>query len=356
MPIDSKFYTHPSDRAALGALKAIPGFHQLMKAFMGAWNEKLLRVENMSSYLRINERQMKKYYDMLPPICDRLGIDIPDLYVKLDVEPNAYTYGDTKPFIVIHSGLLERFPDELIETVIAHECGHIACHHTLYTTMGNMLLNGAAYLASGFAVGSLITESLLTAFYYWMRCSEFSADRAAMICGDGPEKIARMCMYFAGYNPDFSDEADLDAFMEQAKDYREMMSDSKVNKLMEFYLYRLNNHPLNSVRAYEAKQWAETENARNIFDYLDNGKVEAIGSILIPVPESSKKMVGKDYKVVCSMFEEAGFTNVSVFETPTNDRFKKSGTVLEVNLNGNTAFGDDEWFPANSFVSIRYKA
>ena len=39
MPIDSQFYTHPSDRAALKALKAIPGFHQLMKAIMSIWNE-----------------------------------------------------------------------------------------------------------------------------------------------------------------------------------------------------------------------------------------------------------------------------------------------------------------------------
>lgn len=29
-----------------------------------------------------------------------LGNDIPDMYLTLDVVPNAYTYGDTKPFIV----------------------------------------------------------------------------------------------------------------------------------------------------------------------------------------------------------------------------------------------------------------
>lgn len=356
MSIDSKFYIHPSDRAALAALEAIPGFHQLMKWFMSVWNERLFKVQNMSSYLRISDRQMKKYYDMLPPICERLGIDIPDMYVEMDVQPNAYTYGDSEPFIVITSGLLERFPDELIETVIAHECGHIACHHTLYTTMGRIILNGAAYAASGFAIGGLITESLSIAFCYWMRCSEFSADRAAIICGDEPDKIARMCMYFAGYDPRFSEKADLNEFMEQAKDYREMMTDSKVNKLMEFYMYRFNDHPLNSVRAFEAKEWSETENAKNIFDYLDNGKEEALNSIMIPVPESSKKMIGQDYKKVRNMFENAGFNNVSVFEIVSNDRFKKPGTVLEINLNGKTSFADDEWFPANSVVSIRYKA
>lgn len=77
---------------------------------------------------------MPEIYNMLSPICEKLGIDIPEIYLELDVVPNAYTYGDTKPFIVITSGLLETMPMELLPTVIAHECGHIACHHTLYTT------------------------------------------------------------------------------------------------------------------------------------------------------------------------------------------------------------------------------
>lgn len=90
----------------------------------------------MSTNLRLDEKQIAKYYNMLPPICTKLGIDVPELFVELDVHPNTYTYGDTKPFIVITSGLFETLPDELIPTVLAHECGHIACHHTLYTTMG----------------------------------------------------------------------------------------------------------------------------------------------------------------------------------------------------------------------------
>lgn len=39
MELDSKLYLHDSDKAALAALKAIPGFTQLMRAFMKVWNE-----------------------------------------------------------------------------------------------------------------------------------------------------------------------------------------------------------------------------------------------------------------------------------------------------------------------------
>ena len=175
--VNANLYMHESDKAALKALKAIPGFTQVLKAFMSVWNERQFRIANMSSKLRLSEKQMSKYYNMLPPICEKLGIEVPELYLELNVNPNSYTSGDTKPFIVITSGLLETLPDELIPTVLAHECGHIACHHVLYSTMGRMILNGVLMASGG--LSSLITTPLKMAFSYWMRCSEFSADRVA---------------------------------------------------------------------------------------------------------------------------------------------------------------------------------
>lgn len=355
MSIDSKFYLHPSDRAALKALKAIPGFQQLMKFFMSIWNEKLFRIENMSSNLRVNDNQMKKYYDMLPPICDKLGIEIPELYIKMDVQPNAYTYGDTKPFIVLTSGLLERFPDDLVATVIAHECGHIACHHTLYSTMGRILLNGTLTATSGLGAAQLISESLSIAFYYWMRCSEFSADRAAIICDGGSEDITRMCMHFSGYDPRFNEEPNLEEFMSQAQDYSSMMTDSKVNKLLEFYMYKSIDHPLNSVRSFEAKKWADGEDAKRVFDYLENGQSEILDTFLLPVPDSAKKLCGQDREDVKNQFLDAGFENITEVEEYSRDKLKRRNSVLAVSINGNSAFADNDWFPANSPVNIHYK-
>ncbi|MDO5439790.1 MAG: M48 family metalloprotease, partial [Erysipelotrichaceae bacterium] len=126
MAINPNVFIHNDDRAALEALKAIPGFSSLTKSFMRSWNEKLMYINNMSTYVRLSEKQLPRYYAMLPPICEKLGIEVPDLFLKLDVVPNAYTYGEEKPFIVLTSGLLETIPEELLPTVLAHECGHIA--------------------------------------------------------------------------------------------------------------------------------------------------------------------------------------------------------------------------------------
>lgn len=100
-------FLHESDKAALKALKSIPGFTTVFKAFMNVWSERQFRIQNMSSKIKLSEEQMPKYYNMLSPICEKLNIDIPELYLELNVIPNAYTYGDTKPFITITSGLLE---------------------------------------------------------------------------------------------------------------------------------------------------------------------------------------------------------------------------------------------------------
>lgn len=257
-------YIHESDRKALKALKAIPGFATIMKKFIKVFNEKEYRILNLSSNIRIDENQMPEIYNMLPPICEKLGIDIPEIYLELDVVPNAYTYGDTKPFIVITSGLLETMPMDLLPIVIAHECGHIACHHTLYTTIANLLISGANSVASYFGLGGVLSLPLQVALYHWERCSELSADRAAALYDGTDKNIIEMCMRFAGYDKDLNLTASKDLFMKQADDYLEMINASKWDKTLEFLVLVNQTHPFNAVRASECKKWVESEEFKSL--------------------------------------------------------------------------------------------
>lgn len=267
MTYNAKYYVHDSDRAALKSLKMIPGFPQLVKAFMKVWSERQYRITNMSSCVRVNEKQLSKYYDMLPPICEKLGIDIPELYLQLNVTPNSYTGGDTKPFVVMTSGLFETLPEELIPTVLAHECGHIACHHVLYTTMGNILLGGATSALRLFVpYGGLASMPLEIAFFYWMRCSELSADRAAVLCDGGAEKMSEVCMRLAGYDKDIGAFASKEEFLAQAEEYRQMVKSSTWDKTMEFLALSTLSHPLMTVRALECEEWGRTEQFQKMLD------------------------------------------------------------------------------------------
>ena len=217
MSLDSRLFIHEKDLSSLEALKAIPGFTSFVKSFMKDWNEKQFRIKNMSSRLRISKEQLPKYYAMLEDVCEKMEIDVPEMYLELNVVPNAYTYGDDKPFIVVTSGLIETIPDELIPSVLAHECGHIVCHHTLYTTMGSLILNGMATMVPA-ALRGLITLPLQMAFAYWMRCSEFSADRAAMIYDGSSDHMIEVCMRLAGYGKFIDDKADPEVFIRQAEE------------------------------------------------------------------------------------------------------------------------------------------
>ena len=354
--ITPNFYMHDSDRLALQALKAIPGFTQLFKAFMKIWSEKQFHIQNMSSNLRINEKQLSKYYDMLQPICKKLDIDVPELYMELDVVPNAYTAGDTKPFIVITSGLLETMPEELIQTVLAHECGHIACHHCLYITMGRIILSEAI---SFLGLGDLVIFPIQVAFSYWMRCSELSADRVAAIYDGNANKVIEMCMRFAGYDKDVGAEANIDEFMNQALEYKEMINDSKWNKTLEFLLLSQMDHPLNAVRAYECAEWAKTERFDKITSFLNNvdeHKASDISAYLreIPMAESSKYYIGKNVTDVSSIFRDFGFTNINVAKTTQKGLMVKNGQVLNIRINGKDGFDMCDWYDIDSEIFIDF--
>ena len=346
MALDYKLYLHDSDKAAMAALKVIPGFSQVMKAFMKIWSEQQLRLINMSTNLRLNERQMAKYYNMLPPICEKLGIDVPELFVELDVHPNAYTYGDTKPFIVITSGLFETLPDELIPTVLAHECGHIACHHTLYTTMGRAILNGASAFVSG--LGNIALYPIQLAFAYWMRCSEFSADRAAIICDGSAEKSTEVMMRFAGYDKDIMADANVEAFMEQALEYKNLVDNNAWNKTLEFILFQNYDHPLNAIRAYEGREWEKTELYKNILEYV-NSETSGDESKL-PVEVSIKKMVGKNVVDVQAKLLTMGFDNIKTVRN-TEATKTKEGSIIAITIN---ELSEDGWYKRSDEVRIEY--
>lgn len=323
---------------------------------MKVWSEKQYRIQNMSTNLRISEKQLSKYYDMLPPICKKLGIDVPELYLELNVVPNAFTAGDENPFIVMTTGLIETMPEELIPTVLAHECGHIACHHCLYTVMGKMILNESVRF---WDLGELAIFPIQVAFAYWMRCSELSADRAAAICDGTADKVVEMCMRFAGYDKDIMGEASVEEFLNQAKDYMEMVEDSTWNKTLEFILMNQKEHPLNAVRAHKCAQWGKTDRFTKLVDYVEKNENCTSGNIVeqlkeLPMTEDSAYYIGKNVWHVNKLISEIGFKNVSMESTHYDGILPNSGMVYEVSVNGVTEFNAGDWFPIDAEIKIKY--
>lgn len=252
-------FIHPEDAAALRQLEAIPGFPTLVKKFYALGYERLLYGTNMAKCVRLSETQLPELYHHLPPICRKLGIPEPEFYLEMNPMPNAYTFGDTKVFITMTSGLVEMLSDDELDAVIGHECGHILCRHVLYHNMANMLLQHADALG---ILGTLALP-LQYALLYWERKSELSCDRAGAII-TSPETVARVMVRLAGGPKSITEKVNIQEWASQADIYDSICKDGLWNKALQIYAVMGVDHPFAAVRVREILKWGLSPQYANI--------------------------------------------------------------------------------------------
>jgi Zn-dependent protease with chaperone function len=259
MPVSASEFTHPTDAAALQNLKQIPLFDSCVKAFLKLGIERYLHNTNMANNIRLSSRQLPDLYKHLPEICKLFGIEEPELYLEMNPFPNAYTMGDKRVFICVTSGLLELMNEKELHAVLAHECGHIACHHVLYHTMALMLISGTQM----FLPIDALAEPIRLALMYWNRRSELSADRAGAVAVGGPEPIVTTMIRLAGGPRAITDKVDVNVYMEQAAEY-DKLSEGTWDKFMQTIAISHADHPFLAIRVREISKWAATDH----FQYL----------------------------------------------------------------------------------------
>ena len=264
-------FIHPEDAAALRQLEGIPGFPALVKKIMALGFEQLQYGLNMATAIRLSPTQLPKLYNHLPPICERLGIPEPEFYLQMDPMPNAWTFGDTKIYITITSGLVELLNDDELDAVIAHECGHILCRHVLYHSIANYLLIGADSLG---ILGSL-TAPIKYAILYWQRKSELSCDRCAAIV-TSPEVVARSMARLSGGPKEITDELNMIEWAQQADKYDQIRNDGLWNKALQISVIAGQSHPFSAVRVREILKWANSPQYRAMTQHLLTGPSDKI--------------------------------------------------------------------------------
>ena len=247
-------FIHPEDAAALQQMESIPGFSTLVKKVLAVGLENLQYGVNMASTIRLSEHQLPDLYKHLPPICQQLGIPEPELYLQMDPNPNAWTYGDTHIYITLTSGLVEMMTDEELDSVIAHECGHILCRHVLYHTIAQWISSGLLSLG---IIGSIATP-IEYALLYWSRKSELSADRAASIV-TSPEVVASVQARLSGGPADITSQIDMHEWARQADEYDKIYNSNLWNKALQLTAIAKLDHPFSAVRVREIFKWAESE-------------------------------------------------------------------------------------------------
>jgi Zn-dependent protease with chaperone function len=257
--ISSRAFEHPADRTALTAMRAVPGFDQLLRVASGMLRERQYRLVYLSSAVRVDERQFGDLHALLGEACVVLDAERPELYVFNDPKPNAITLGVDKPFIAMSSGMYELTDTDERRFILAHELGHAMSGHALYQSLLLHLLN----LVGAFGwipAGGLGLRALVAALREWQRKAELSGDRAGLLATQDLDVALRVTMKLAGGA--HLDRIDVTAFLKQADDYE------GAGDLRDGVLKLLNTerttHPFAVVRAGEINRWAAGDEYRDI--------------------------------------------------------------------------------------------
>ena len=249
---------HPEDAKALQVLRRLKGFDELIRISMEYGYEQIYRGENLGMLLKVNAQNFPSLYAAFKDVVKIVGIREPELYLYNDPEMNAYTYGETNTFIALSSSIVERMNIDELRCIIAHECGHILCQHTLYNT----LLRTIQELGYWFRLLSYATLGpALMAMQYWSRKSELSADRcAAAVVGERTFQKA-MLKLTCGMKEIKGSPYQL---VEQAREYHRLEKSSWIDRIQQNCRVAFYTHPQMVNRAWEIDRWKNSWQYRKL--------------------------------------------------------------------------------------------
>jgi len=274
-------FRHPLDLRATEALQQLPGLDIAIRSLVGPIGEQVFQLENLAASVRVGPEQLPHLHELLLDACQVIDLEPPQLYVKQHPAPNAYTFAmrGSQPFIVIHTSLIELLTPAEIQAVLGHELGHLKCDHSVYLTLANLLTLAASTLP----LGTVLAQNLQAQMMEWVRCAEFTCDRAALLATQDARVVASVLMKLAGGSPSLSPLLNLDAFLAQAREY-ESLSDTEIGDLLKQLRTQDLTHPVPVLRAKAIQNWASSKTYQNLLkapsipyndraqDFLDSSK------------------------------------------------------------------------------------
>jgi len=260
-------FRHPLDLEATKTLRQIPGIDIMVRNLLGPVAEQVFYAENIASSILVSEKQLPDLYYLLIDACKNLDIELPQLYIRQHPIPNAYTFAmrGKQPFIVLHTSLVDMLTPEEIQAVIGHELGHLKCDHSVYLTPANLLILATSILPN---IGVVLAQSLQNQLLEWVRCAEFTCDRAALLATQNPKVVMSVLMKLAGGSPTLAPRLNLDAFVAQARAYDAISKTELGTMVKDAHTAQL-SHPVPVLRAREIDRWSSSVEYHNLLESQD---------------------------------------------------------------------------------------
>ncbi len=201
MTPEDEFYFHHLDNMCPGGdlakwplVKALVGLGQnLVDANL------LANLANETIHIS-DQKRAAPIIKMVKECAELLQIkEAPPVHIDGSPEPNAYVAGLREPHVLVFtSGLLDLYeesPEEL-RFIIGHELGHIKAKHLKTHFLGRTFVGtllGDASKKATFKDDFIAVLSVGT-LLHWYRESEYSADRAGLLCVGGDLTVAKQAL------------------------------------------------------------------------------------------------------------------------------------------------------------------
>jgi Zn-dependent protease with chaperone function len=111
--------------------------------------------------------------------------------------------------------------------------------------------------------GTIVAAPLQYALFYWSRMSEFTADRAGLLCCQNMKAVARAFIKMSGLPINHYSGIDERSFIEQAKDF-EQLEYENMNKIIKFLLTLGQDHPWTVMRTGQLIDWVNSGEVKKI--------------------------------------------------------------------------------------------
>lgn len=290
--IKSREYALPSDLQARQMIESIPVLPRAVEWVINNWNTPFVRAQLLGNGVHVSPDQLQSVYSLACLGASRLGIPVPDIFVKQDPTFNAYTLGtNSDPVIVIHSALLDELEQDELLFVIGHEMGHIHCHHVVYGTIARIIATGLGTLAAS------LFHPLSSAISAWQRQGELTADRAgAIICQD-PEASLRAIVMMAVGSRKLLSEMNLASYLRQSLDNK--------NAYARFdTVFWARSHPYLSTRAEQLVRFLRSPIGQDLIGTLEPQHARMLPDTAIPQsssahPDAELRTISNAYPIFC---------------------------------------------------------
>ncbi|MCF3605865.1 hypothetical protein L2E81_04050 [Planktothrix agardhii 1033] len=112
-------FRHPLDLQSTNTLKQFPGLDILVRQLLGGLGEQFFYLENIASSILVSDQQLPNLHQLLLDACKILDLEPPQLYIRQNPVPNAYTFAVMSVLMKLSGGSPSLAPQLNLDAFVA---------------------------------------------------------------------------------------------------------------------------------------------------------------------------------------------------------------------------------------------